>query len=48
MPSYSENKDLKMNLGDVQIDKFELHYDGFGTHIGENYDDLQINFSLIR
>ena len=40
---------LKMNLGDkIQIDRFELQYDGFGTHIGENYDDLQINFSLIN
>ena len=47
--AYSENKDLKMNLGDkIQIDRFELQYDGFGTHIGENYDDLQINFSLIK
>ena len=47
--AYSENKDLKMNLGDkIQIDRFVLQYDGFGTHIGENYDDLQINFSLMK
>jgi len=47
--AFSENRDLKMNLGDkIQIDRFELQYDGFGTHIGENYDDLQINFSLIK
>ncbi len=47
--AFSENRDLKMNLGDkIQIDRFELQYDGFGTHIGENYDDLRINFSLIK
>ena len=47
--AFSENKDLKMNLGDkIQINKFELQYDGFGTHIGENYDDLQVNFSLMK
>jgi cytochrome c-type biogenesis protein CcmF len=47
--AYSENKDIKMNLGDIiQIDRFELQYDGFGTHIGENYDDLKINFTLLK
>ncbi len=47
--AFSENRDLKMNLGDkIQIDRFELQYEGFGTNIGQNYDDLQINFSLLK
>ena len=45
--SYSEQKDLKiLNGGIVYINKYVLQYEGPETDIGQNYDDLFLNFKI--
>jgi cytochrome c-type biogenesis protein CcmF len=45
--SYSEQKDLKiLNGGIVDINKYVLQYEGLETDIGQNFDDLVLNFKI--
>jgi len=47
--AYAENKDTKINLGEeIQLNKFSIKYAGVSAEIGENYDDLVMNFEISK
>jgi len=47
--AYAENKDTKINLGEeIQLSKFSIKYTGVSAEIGENYDDLVMNFEIYK
>ncbi len=47
--AYAENKDTKINLGqEIQLNKFSIKYTGVSAEIGENYDDLVMNFEIYK
>jgi len=47
--AYAENKDIKINLGEeIQLNKFSIKYTGVSAEIGENYDDLVMNFEISK
>ncbi|MEL0231619.1 MAG: heme lyase CcmF/NrfE family subunit [Hyphomicrobiales bacterium] len=47
--AYAENKDTKIKLGEeIQLNKFSIKYTGVSAEIGENYDDLVMNFEIYK
>jgi cytochrome c-type biogenesis protein CcmF len=47
--AYAENKDTRINLGqEIQLNKFTIKYIGVSAEIGENYDDLVMNFEIYK
>ncbi len=47
--AYAENKDTEINLGEeIQLNKFSIKYTGVSAEIGENYDDLVMNFEIYK